>query len=969
VVTRIFRCVYGVGLIILASLLNGQSVSAQVRYNGIPYIKNYTHQEYGASPFNWAVVQDANGLIYVGNNYLLMEWDGNTWRMIALPNRTVVRSLTVDSKGRVYVGGQDDFGYLAPDEKGEMAFQSLKSKIEKQYQDFDDVWRIYAMHDGVVFCTASGIYYYQDSTIKYYSINHIIDLCFYVNDRLFITDHTRGIYEFRNGHIQYIVSSAVLKDNLIAGMLYASDGDILVVTQKKGIYKFDSHDTFTPWPIESQKFMEHTNIVTTAALATGYALGSSSNGVLIIDREGKTKLHLNKEKGLQNNGVEYIYTNASGNLWLALRDGVDFVEINSPFTLFNSQTKISGSAFTSLVKDHKLYLGTSDGLFCKTWDENQNPLTQTAFSLVENSEGQTYNLQLIDNHLILSHHTGAYEILNNKAVKISPDNGVWYFMQLRNNPKAIVCGTYTGLRLYENVNGTLVWKWAIAGFDESSRIMEQDDDGNIWIAHGYKGVYKLRLNKELNKVESVKLYNSKNGFPSDVFINVFKIDGKLVFTGAYGIYHYDEKTDRFVPHDEFNKLIDKGQHTRKLIQDKENNIWYSSGDEIGVLKRSNNGSYTVKKTIFNKLGKKLVGGFEHIAYYDPYNVIIGIDEGFVHYDPTFNDDADRSYNTLLRKVICTSAKDSLLSGGVFSELTGNPNQPVDKIPSLPYSLNSLRFAFSAMSYEDATSVQYQYILEGNDKNWSAWGRMTQKEYTNLREGDYIFRVKAKDIYNRIGSEASYKFTILSPWYRSIGAYIVYAILLGLLLYAVRKLTKIEQLKAMRLREAKQMEEVLKAEKEIIKLNSEKLEHDLHHKTKELTSSAIHIVHNIETIQKLKSQVLSVMETVEDKNMLYQLRKLSKSIESEISIENNWEQFENHFNQIHQDFLVRLRKEFPALTHGDIKLCAYLRLNLSSKEIAPLLNLSLRGVEASRYRIRKKMNLSQDINLTEFILRY
>jgi hypothetical protein len=351
-------------------------------------------------------------------------------------------------------------------------------------------------------------------------------------------------------------------------------------------------------------------------------------------------------------------------------------------------------------------------------------------------------------------------------------------------------------------------------------------------------------------------------------------------------------------------------------------------------------------------------------------VIIGTDEGFVHYDPTFVDNADRPFNTLIRRVETTSLKDSLLSGGSFSEETSlGMIQPEDDIPVLDYGLNALRFTYSAMSYDDVGKVQYQFILEGHDKNWSAWSTMTQKEYTNLKEGDYVFKVKAKDIYNHESSEASYKFTIRPPWYRTYWSYAIYATVIMFTLYLVSKVTKIEQQKAMRLKEAEHMRTVLNAEKEIIKLNNEKLESELDHKTKELTSSAMHVVHSVETNQKIKSQLVDAMETVKDKDAQYHFRKMLKAIESEINLENNWEQFEIHFNQIHQDFLVRLRKEHPALTHGDIKLCAYLRLNLTSKEIAPLLNLSLRGIEASRYRIRKKMNLGPEVNLTEFILRY
>ncbi|MDQ3292337.1 MAG: LuxR C-terminal-related transcriptional regulator, partial [Bacteroidota bacterium] len=327
------------------------------------------------------------------------------------------------------------------------------------------------------------------------------------------------------------------------------------------------------------------------------------------------------------------------------------------------------------------------------------------------------------------------------------------------------------------------------------------------------------------------------------------------------------------------------------------------------------------------------------------------------------------------------SRDSLLSGGTYAdkEVT-SVNQAKNSIPQLPFKLNSLRFTFSATAYEEPDKMQYQYFLEGYDPNWSTWTQANQKEYTNLLEGKYTFHVRGRDIFNQASSETTYTFTISPPWYRTIWAYIFYVLLAILLLLLLKKFIKQreikervrlqqEQEKALKLQEAQHAEQVLKAEKEIIKLNNEKLENELFHKNKELASSAMHVTQSLDSIQRLKDQLQDTMIRINDGEALHQMRKLLRSVEEEINFENNWEQFEIHFNQIHQDFIKRLRVEYPQLTHRDIKLCTYLRLNLSSKEIASLLNLSIRGVETSRYRIRKKMNLEQDINLTEFILKY
>jgi DNA-binding NarL/FixJ family response regulator len=925
----------------------------QHKYNGIPYIKNYTRQQFYSSPFNWAIIQDAKGMIYVGNEYFMLEMDGNTGRSIGLPNRTIVRSLATDKKGKIYVGGQADFGYLKPDAKGQMMFISLKDKIEKRFQNFDDVWKTYVTREGVVFFTAVGIYYYIDNKINFYPLeNDVQDQCFYVKDRLFITHHGKGISEFRNGQLDLIANSNVLASDFVSGMLPAAGNEILVVTQRQGIFKYDGYQNFTFWDIPANAFLQKNLIVSSAALSNGYVFGSAADGMLMIDKEGVPQLHLNKTKGLQNNGVEYIYPDNTGNLWLALRDGFDYVEINSPFSLFNVQNGIAGSGFTSLIKNNKLYLGTTEGLYYKEWSAERNALNENKFRLIENSAGRTYNLQSFGEAMVLSHNLGLFQIINDKAEKISGETGAWLVIELRSSPGYLLCGTYKGLALYSFENGRLTFKNKIEGFTESSRIMEEDAEGNIWVAHGYKGVYRIRLNKELTKAENIDFYNQQHGFPSNAFINVFKIDNKLLFTGERGIFQFDKRANRFTEEEEFTKYIDKNLHTRKLIEDKEGNVWYVAGDEVGVLRKNNSGGYHVQKTIFNKLARKLIGGFEHIMQYDHYNVIIGVDEGFVHFDPSFTDNYDWKFNTMIRRVEITSEKDSLISGGSFSEYTADiSNQPEPAIPVLSYSMNNLRFTYSALSFTEADKVQYQYFLEGHDKAWSSWTLNVSKEYTNLREGDYVFKVRARDIYNHVSDETTFRFSVCPPWYRTYWSYAVYSFFVLLLLYSVRKITKIEQQRAMRLKEAEHIQEVL------------------NHKTKELTSSAIHVAHSVETIQKLKTEILSAMETLQDKEAFNQMRKVLKSIEAEINLEDNWEQFETHFNQIHQDFLIRLRKEFPQLTPSDIKLCAYLRLNLSSKEIAQLLNITLRGIEASRYRIRKKMNLSPDVNLTDFIMRY
>ena len=972
-------------IILLPFLLVTSSLFAQLKIEGVPFITNFTQKNYKASPQNGAIVQDNRGVMFFGNNYGFLEYDGNRWRLVELPNKTIVRSLAKDNKGQIYVGGQNDFGYLQPDAQGQMSYVSLKPRIPEKYKEFEDVWDIYPTKEGVYFATSTGLYRLQNNQVNYYPAPAGQGgFSFYVQEQLFMRVPGKGIYEFKNERATLIPNSEALAHYNIVDMLPFTDNRILMVTMEHGIFVYDGYSSFKPWLTPAEDFFKKNRLNCAISLANGYAVGSTLGGLLLLDQNGNPQKLLNRENGLQNSHIQHIYQDNAGNLWLGQNNGIDYVEINSPFTLFNAKNGVPGTGYASFLHAGKMYLGTNDGLYGKKWLTEEKPLQPETFQLLAGTQGQVNNIQQIQNKSLLAHHNGPFELIDDKAVRISEHAGTWLFLALKSQPGYVLCGTYNNLLLYKLAADSLVFVRTIAGFKESSRVMEEDAAGNIWISHVYKGIYKLKLSRNLEKVEHLKFYDARHGFPSNLFINVYKINNQLVFTGEKGIYQYNPQKDYFEENEEFSKYFDKNKPVRKLIQDREGNIWFAAGDEMGVLQKRGDGTYTLEKKIFNKLQGRLVAGFEHIAAYNSTTVIIGTNEGFVRYNPTFslNKKQETAFATLIRQVEVTGGtRDSLLTGGAYlvKGLT-TVTQPTDKMPPLPYRLNSLRFTYSATAYEESDKMQYQYFLEGYDKNWSAWTAATQKEYTNLVEGTYVFRVRGQDIYNKTGTEATYTFTILPPWYRTGWAYAAYIIMGISLLLLLKKIIeqrekketerlRQEQEKALKLQEAQHAEQVLKAEKEIIKLNNDKLENELNHKNKELASSAMHVTQSLDSIQRLKDQLQETMVRISDGEALHHLRKLLRSVEEEINFENNWEQFEIHFNQIHQDFIKRLRCDYPQLTHRDIKLCTYLRLNLSSKEIASLLNLSLRGIETSRYRIRKKMNLEQDINLTEFILKY
>ncbi|MDX1628650.1 MAG: LuxR C-terminal-related transcriptional regulator, partial [Fulvivirga sp.] len=251
-----------------------------------------------------------------------------------------------------------------------------------------------------------------------------------------------------------------------------------------------------------------------------------------------------------------------------------------------------------------------------------------------------------------------------------------------------------------------------------------------------------------------------------------------------------------------------------------------------------------------------------------------------------------------------------------------------------------------------------------------------KEYTNLREGEYTFSVRARNIYGNISEPASFTFEVIPPWYRSRIAYSGYLLGSALLLIAIYLFVYKQFQKEKELITLKQKKEINRidselrsSEEEIEKLKNEKLKAEVERQNKELATSTMHLLNKNSFITSVKNNISTVLKRSKNQEVKNALGKIMNNIEKNIAEDEDWEHFAIHFDQVHGDFTKRIKENYPDLTPQEMKLSAYLRMNLSTKEIAHLLNISVRGVEVARYRLRKKLELERSDNLQEFILKY
>jgi ligand-binding sensor domain-containing protein/DNA-binding CsgD family transcriptional regulator len=946
-------------LFVLPEIVFSQGVNL-----GDPPVLNFSKKAYKAGTQVWDIAQDARGVMWFGNNEGLLEFDGIHWRLHPLPNRTIVRSVRAGLKGRVYVGGQDEFGYFAPEPNGSLAYHSLKPLVPNSEQRLGDVWNISVRSDGVFFRTDHQVFHYQDEQLTpLFPAGGNMHFMGDWQGKLLMQDGQFRLYTFENGRLQALQRPAEFRFGTISGVLQYSSDTTLVTTIKNGIFYFDGHQ-FIPWKTQDDPFLKNNIIFCSGMLNDGkIALGTSLNGLVTLDRQRRIYHHLNKTSGLQNNTILSLFAPKQGGLWLGLDNGIDFVDVHSPFTTIFPDGELQGTGYSAQVFGGHIYFGTNTGLYGTRWANYYTPRERRHFQKVQHSEGQVWSLNEVGGSLLMGHHEGAFEVLGMTAKKLTNLQGVWKFVPI--SPAYAVAGHYNGLAFFKKTPAGWGFEATLSGLTESSRLLAKDDQGNIWMAHPYRGIFRVRVNLPEQQL-SADFFDQQQGLPSALGNHLFQLGENIVFTGEMGIFNFSREQNRFLADANFEQIFGPNAHVRYLKQDQAGNIWYATDRETGLLMVENNTlGKNVRRVPIPELSARLTVGFQFILPVDQQNVFVATDQGFIHFNPAvYFSQKDSSLRLVLHEVRLKNGADSVLYGG---NLVGQEG-PAEV--TLSARQNSLAFAFSATDYPGSEFVRYSHFLEGADQDWSDWTSETDLIFNNLHPGEYTFRLKARNQHGVESPVLSFRFTVLPPWYASQWAYLFYFLMLaGLVLgfiYRQQRRFALEKRGLVNLHQ----QQTRHSEEAINRLENEKLEAEVRHKNQELASATLHIVQKSEILNAIKDELESLQhKAISDPKLEREISHIIKMLEQDARTDADWEQFSHHFDQVHSDFLKRLGEQHAHLSPNDYKLCAYLRLNLSSKEIAALMNISLRGVESSRYRLRKRLGLDTEANLTDFLMRF
>ncbi len=963
----------GVAILVFL-LLASPFLYAQGINLGNPPVRNFPKKTYHAGTQNWDVAQDHRGVLFFANNEGLLQFDGNQWACHPMPNKTVVRSVAIGPNDRIYVGAQSELGYYFPNDQGQLAYHSLVTMLPADKRNFEDVWDIVPVDGSVFFRTNRSVFRYDGQTMLAYEPGGILTALFHTPAGLLLQRNYTELWRYtEQGQFAPAFQHPALQ-SAITGMMHWHGDTVLLATLKNGLFSMVGPN-IAPWQTPHDRFLQEKRVYSATRMPNGHlALGTSLDGLVVLDAHQRMYRHLNRRDGLQNNNVLHVFADHAGNAWLGLDSGIDCVALPAPFTSVIPDGELKGTGYAAAVFEGEIFLGVSNGVYKSDWRTYYNPEKKPFFTKMPCTEGQVWALSPLQGNLMLGHHEGSFDLSGNQCYKTSNVAGAWTFVQM--NDRYLIGGNYEGLVLYQKVGGQWVFDQVLRGINESCRFMVKDEDGTLWVSHPYRGVYRIIWSEAKKGEVTTTFFNAQHSLPSHLNNFVYSIAGKAVFATEKGVFRFDKAKNSFVADDDFARALGAGIGIKYLREDAQGNIWYVTAKEVGCLLVDDFGlKKDVQKRIFPELAEKLVGGFEFIYPIDTANVLLGSEQGFVHYHATARANTDTALHLVLGKVTAHGlGHDSLLFGGWW--LDGGRlahQQPSRSVPVLPTDMNDLLFSFSATVYDDPGQVQYRYRMVGASGEWSEWSGDNVRTFSDLAPGQYRFEVQARLKHGPTSAIVAFGFLIRPPWYASTTAKVLYMLcFLGLFLgFVVRQRIKFESEKeglAMQHQQitAEQQREVDASKAALTDVLKEKLEADLQFKNKELAIATMHLVQKGEILQTVQENLNHILEKSTNPAVKKDVQQLLNLLNFDATLNEDWAQFAYHFDQVHVDFLKRLREKHPQLSNIDHKLCAYLKMNLTTKEIAPLMNISVRGVEASRYRLRKKLGLPNDANLTDAI---
>lgn len=752
----IFFCL----LIASNALISQDAIQSSPNWEkGVPLIENYSQQDYWGSkkiaqPQSWSITQDRNSMVYFANQGTILQYDGREWRSLSESVETT-RSIACDQKGKIFVGGVNNFGYFAADSSGKLIYKSLSENLDITSQKFDKVWKIVVIENRVYFLTSTVLFEWDYSQLKQYMPKTKFHNAFDVRGDLYVTDRGIGLKQLNNSLLSLVAGGEEFAGQKVYAIFPITDTSELIITREQGIFIRNKKNVSSFGSSLAQNYLVQNRVSGGCQLADGnFAVSTLNGGIVIMNPQGNIQRLIRKSDGLKENNVKFIFPDREQGLWAALSTGISRIEIPGPISVIDERLGLEGIPQSIIRHQEKLVVATTAGIFtCIASKVNEKPWQRIASDI-----GTAWHLISDDDFLIAATQNGIYQIRGKQIKQLYPAP---CFRMLKSSidSRRIYAGTLGGfISFYRKGQSWVKEDFHIAGAFPTRTIIE-NNRGDIWYGIPNQGPFKIALADSSSKLnfDNPKIISllDNNKLAGSEF-NIFKNNNIIRLATATMLYRIiDENPPRLLPDSAFgSKFIDGKDYIFRLETDPANNIWIHANNETMFAELENDGSFSIHDKALMRIPEAQINAL--LPEKDGL-VWLGGRDGIYRYATKDQKDITQAPPTLIRKISVLG--DSLFySGNSSLELT-----PPKLI--LPEEESMIRFEYALPSFDNVPANQYRVFLEGFDNNWSDWSSESYKEYSQLPNGDFNFRVQAKNIYQTIGKDGNFDFIITPVWYK------------------------------------------------------------------------------------------------------------------------------------------------------------------------------------------------------------
>lgn len=890
----------------------------------LPFVENFTKTEYSGDNQNWNCTQGTDNSIYFANNHYLLRYNGVKWEKYTLPYKTIIRSVFADND-RIYCGSYKEFGYWKRI-KGHMKYFSLseKKQLFNGNSDNEEIWKVFKLNDKIYFQSFNEVFIYSKGSINKIKFPFQISYCYIVDNEIFVASVRKGVFIMRGNKFFKKENWSSIDDNIIHH-IEEHLGVNYVFTKNNGIF-LEQNKELVPWQNPLNARLKNESILIAKFINnTTLVIGTALQGLYIVNLSNGSYKNINRQNAIKNNAILSIMSDKENDLWLGLDNGIAHVEINSAVNVFSDYSGILGSVYSLYNQNDFYLLASNHGLF---------QYKNKQLVPVPNTQGQVWEINKLNNSLVIGHNDGTYIYNDNQINKINNISGGWKFLKSEFD-NVYFQATYSGIFCYQDNHDLSKWKF-LEKLTKPIRNIAQNKPNELWAADNYRSLYRINYDNHFNTI-SINNISQENGIKNDYAVKIFKYKNEILFLINKNWYTYNSILGKLVKDQLFTNEF--GSISDIIPIDDANFMVINSGLLYLVTQKSN-------KFLWELIPEKYYEGrviFESTkAFKNGNTILLNLDDGFISYE------------------------------------LNHPKKQVDKIQVEGFFQGNLISNRVSIPYNQSVEINCFSEYFGYNRPDLFYKLNNSKDLIRIKNGNIVLNnlMSGKqhlEFYSFIGNHysniASYEFKVDNPWYFSIVMILFYILLISgsfFLYYRWNKIRYVQKLilKEEELKHQKEILEIeLKSQNELNIQAYEKhiLELEIKTKSSEVAVKSLSIAKQSEMIDTIQSILESEFE----------LNKLKSEIRKTIKInainKQEWKTFETNLNQIHNEFIINLSKKYPNLTSKDIKLCILLKMNLSSKEIAPMMNITFRGVELQRYRLRKKLGISQEESLYKFMI--